>query len=270
MEIVHAIVLGIVQGLTEFLPISSSGHLQLVPWLLGWDDFAGAPQLEQSFDVALHLGTLIGAVAYFRRDLWRYAVAGLTQPKSTDGRLAWFLLASAIPAAVIGALFNDAVAGLGDHEWLIGVLLIVFGLVLLWADSLGGTRPRESYGARDAALTGFAQAAAFVPGVSRSGATITMARWIGFDRDAAARLSFLMSIPIIAGALLYEGVDVATDFPPGFAAAFAWGIAASAITGWVAVWATLKIVRTFSFLPFVIYRIVAGTAVLLIAASSWR
>jgi undecaprenyl-diphosphatase len=270
LEIVHAIVLGIVQGLTEFLPISSSGHLQLVPWLFGWDDFAGAPHLEQSFDVALHLGTLIGAVAYLRRDVARYAVAGITEHRSADGRVAWFLLASAIPAALIGALFNDAVADLGDHEWLIGVFLILFGLVLLWADRLGGTRPRESYAARDAMLTGAAQALAFAPGVSRSGATITMARWLGFDRDAAARLSFLMALPITAGALLYEGIEVLTDFPPGFAAPFLWGIAASALTGWFAVWATLRIVRTRSFMPFVIYRVVVGAAVLLIAASSWR
>jgi undecaprenyl-diphosphatase len=270
VSVLHAIILGIVQGLTEFLPISSSGHLQLVPWLFGWDDFAGAPELEQSFDVALHLGTLVGAVAYFRRDVWRYAVAGLTQPRTTDGRLAWLLAASAIPAAIIGAALNDAVADLGEHEWLIGVLLVVFGLVLLVADRLAGTREREDYRPRDALLTGLAQAAAFAPGVSRSGATITMARWLGFDRDAAARLSFLMSLPIIAGALLYEGADVATDFPSGFAAPFAWGIIASGITGWFAVWATLRIVRTRSFAPFVAYRVVAGLAVIGIAASSWR
>jgi undecaprenyl-diphosphatase len=270
LEILHAIVLGIVQGLTEFLPISSSGHLQLVPWLFGWDDFENAPHLEQSFDVALHLGTLVGAVGYFRKDVWRYAVAGLTRPKTMDGRVAWLLAASAIPAAIIGALLNDAVADLGDHEWLIGVLLIVFGLVLLVADRLGGDRTRADYGARDALLTGTAQALAFAPGVSRSGATITAFRWLGFDRDAAARLSFLMSLPIIFGALVYEGVDVMGDFPPGFAAPFAWGIVASGVTGWFAVWATLRIVRTRSFAPFVVYRMVAGAAVLLIAASSWR
>jgi undecaprenyl-diphosphatase len=270
MDVVHAIVLGIVQGLTEFLPISSSGHLQLVPWLFGWDDFAGAPELEQSFDVALHLGTLVGAVAYFRRDLWRYAVAGLTKPRTTDGRLAWLLLASSIPAAITGALLDDVVADLGDHEWVIGILLIVFGAVLLVADRLGGARERESYGARDALITGTAQALALAPGVSRSGVTITAARWLGFDRDAAARLSFLMSLPIIGGALLYEGIDVVGDFPSGFAAPFAWGIVASGLTGWFAVWATLRIVRTRSFLPFVLYRLAAGAAVIAIAASSWR
>lgn len=270
MPLVHAIVLGIVQGLTEFIPVSSSGHLQLVPWLLGWDDFANAPQLEQTFDVALHLGTLVGAVAYFWRDLTRYAVAGLTKPKTPDGRLAWFLLASSVPAAITGAVLEDTFAKVGNTEWVIGVLLIVFGLVLLVADRLGGNRAREDYGRRDALLTGTAQALALAPGVSRSGVTMTAARWLGFDRDAAARISFLMSLPIIFGALAYKSLDVIGDFPSGFAAAFVWGIVASGLTGWFAVWATLRIVRTRSFLPFVIYRVVAGTAVILIAASSWR
>lgn len=270
MSVWHAIVLGVVQGLTEFLPVSSSGHLQLVPWLFGWDDFADAPHLEQTFDVALHLGTLVGAVAYFRRDLARYAVAGLTQPRTTDGRLAWLLAMSAVPAAITGALLEDTFADLGDTEWLIGVLLIVFGLVLLVADRLGGHRTREQYQPRDALLTGVAQALALAPGVSRSGVTITTARWLGFDRDAAARISFLMSLPIIAGALLFKSLDVVGDFPPGFAGAFVWGIVASGVTGWFAVWATLWLVRTRSFAPFVVYRIVAGVAVILVAASSWR
>ena len=270
MEIVHAIVLGIVQGLTEFLPISSSGHLQLVPWLFGWDDFAGQPDLEQTFDVALHLGTLVGAAAYFRRDLVRYAVAGLTKPSTTDGRLAWLLLASAVPAAITGALLEDTFADLGDTEWVIGVLLIVFGLVLLVADRLGGNRTREDYRARDALLTGVAQALALTPGVSRSGVTITTARWLGFDRDAAARLSFLMSLPIIAGAIAFKGLDVVGDFPSGFAAPFLWGIVASGVTGWFAVWATLRVVRTRSFTPFVVYRVIVGIGVIALVVSSVR
>ena len=270
MSVIHAIVLGITQGLTEFLPVSSSGHLQLVPWLLGWDDFARRPLLEQTFDVALHIGTLVGAVAYFRRDLVRYAVAGLTDRRSPDGRLAWLLLASSIPAAITGAVLEDTFAKLGDTEWVIGVLLIVFGFVLLWADRLGGVRERESYTRRDAIITGTAQALALAPGVSRSGVTITAARWLGFERDAAARLSFLMSLPIIAGAIAFKSLDVVGDFPSGFAAAFAWGIIASGITGWFAVWATLRVVRTRSFAPFVVYRIVAGVAVVLVAVTGLR
>jgi undecaprenyl-diphosphatase len=270
VPLLHAIILGITQGLTDFLPVSSSGHLQLVPWLFGWNDFAHADQLEQTFDVALHLGTLVGAVAYFRRDLAAYAVAAFTKPKSPDGRLAWLLLASTIPAGITGALLEDTFAKLGDTEWMIGVLLIVFGLVLLWADRLGGHRARDDYRGRDAVITGTAQALALAPGVSRSGVTITAARWLGFERDDAARLSFLMSLPIIAGALVFKGAGVVGDFPSGFAAAFAWGILASAVTGWFAVWATLRIVRTRSFTPFVVYRIVAGVAVVLVAATGLR
>ena len=270
MPILHAIVLGLVQGLSEFIPISSSGHLQLVPWILGWNDFSGQPDLERSFDVALHVGTLVGAVAYFRRDLVRYAVAGFTEPRSTDGRLAWLLVLSAVPAATVGALLADTFTDLAEAEWVIGVLLIVFGLVLLWADRLPGDRAREDFTLRDALLVGAAQSLALTPGVSRSGVTITTARKLGFDRDAAARLSFLMSLPVIAGALVYEGVDLLGDFPPGFGPAFAWGIAASAVSGWVAVWATLRLVRTRTFAPFVAYRVVVGVAVLVIAASSFR
>jgi len=270
VPLLHAIVLGLVQGLSEFIPISSSGHLQLVPWLFGWDDFAGHPELERGFDVALHLGTLVGAVAYFRTDIARYVRAGFLDRSSTDGRIAWLLVLSAVPAAIVGALLQDFFTDLAEAEWVIGLLLIVFGLVLLWADRLHGDREREDFRLRDALLIGGAQSLALTPGVSRSGVTITAARRLGFDRDAAARLSFLMSLPIIAGALLWEGKDLVGDFPPGFGPAFAWGIAASAVSGWVAVWATLRLVRTRTFTPFVIYRVVAGAAVLLIAASSFR
>jgi undecaprenyl-diphosphatase len=250
--------------------VSSSGHLKLVPWLFGWDVFAHAPDLEQTFDVALHVGTLVGAVAYFRRDLLRYAVAGLTERRSPDGRLAWLLLLSSVPAAITGALLEDTFADLGNAEWVIGVLLIVFGFVLLAADRLGGHRTREDYRPRDALLTGVAQALALAPGVSRSGVTITTARWLGFDRDSAARISFLMSLPIIAGAIAFKGLDVVGDFPSGFAAPFVWGIVASGVTGWFAVWATLRIVRTRSFAPFVVYRVLAGIGVIALAASSVR
>ena len=298
MPILHAIVLGIVQGLAEFLPISSSGHLRIVPWLFGWDDFAGKDDLKMAFDVALHLGTLVGAVAYFRGDLIRLARGGLSALASTrtrraqvggavetgvdptpgpeapygdEGRLAWLLLATAVPAAVVGALFNDQLGDLAQHVWLIGVLLIVFGLVLLVADRLGGDKGADRFTLRDALLVGVAQAMALVPGVSRSGATITAARGLGYSRDAAARLSFLMSLPIIGGALLYEGAQVASEGVPGeYVAPVLWGIAASAVTGYLAVWGTLRLIRTRTFSPFVVYRVVVGTGVILLAASSLR
>lgn len=272
MPILHAIVLGITQGLSEFLPISSSGHLRLVPWLFGWDEFAGQPpSFEKTFDVALHIGTLLGAIAYFRADLVRLARAGFTQPRSEDGRIAWLLVVSALPAAITGGLLADTIEEKTGQIWLIALMLIVFGLVLLAADRLTGTRTLADFRLRDALLMGAGQAVALQPGVSRSGVTITAGRWIGFDRDSTARIAFLMSLPITAGAIAFKGVDVARDgIPDGFAGAFGWGIAASAITGYAAVWGTLRLIRTHSFSPFVLYRVVVGVAVLVLLATSFR
>lgn len=262
MPILHAIVLGITQGLSEFLPISSSGHLVLVPWLFQWDELTRNPDLNRTFDVALHVGTFVGAFAYFGRDVWRLATG--------NRRLGGLLLVSAVPAAVVGVMVGSA--GF-DAEWLVGVMLVVFALVLRWADGLAGTRYEGEFGVREALLMGAAQACALQPGVSRSGATISMGRWLGFGRDAAARLSFLMSLPIIGGAGLYEGAKVfmrGDGIPAGFEAAFLWGMAAAGLTGFVAVWGLLRVIRTRSFAPFVAYRIVVGAAVVAIAASPWR
>ena len=299
MPVLHAIVLGIVQGLSEFLPVSSSGHLEVVPWLFGWDDFAARPDLETTFDVALHLGTFVGAVAYFRHDLVRLAQGGVhalspARPRAAvaasevsvppapaaaavteqadDGRLAWLLVASAVPAAVVGALFEDLFAGIGETKWLVGVLLAGFGFVLLWADRLHGERPADDFRLRDALTMGVAQALALQPGVSRSGVTITAARRLGFRREAAARLSFLMSLPIIAGAGIYKGLGLlgGGGIPAGFGPAFAAGFATSAATGWLAVWGTLRLVRTRTFTPFVVYRAVAGAGIVAVALTGLR
>ena len=308
MPILHAIILGITQGLSEFLPISSSGHLELVPWLFGWDDFASDPDLETTFDVALHMGTLVGAVAYFWSDILRLATAGFgaLRRRTTgagvgsvsagrsagssaetgvelapggdgtvgdrDASLAWLLLLSALPAGISGVLFEDTFADIAEEQWLIGVLLIVFGLGLLVADRLGGEREADRFGLRDALVMGVVQAAALQPGVSRSGVTITAARGLGFRRDSAARLSFLMSLPIIGGAGLYKGADVLLGggIPSGFLGAFAAGMVAAGLTGYGAVWATLRLVRTRTFTPFVIYRCIVGTGVILLAASGVR
>jgi undecaprenyl-diphosphatase len=268
MPIVHAIVLGITQGLSEFLPISSSGHLRLVPWLFGWDDFAGDTSLEKTFDVALHLGTLIGAVAYFRADIVRLVRAGFRRDaaETTDGRLAWLLVASAVPAAVTGALFADVIEDRTGYIWLIATMLIAFGLVLGWADRRPGTRPVEDVRLRDALLMGAGQAVALQPGVSRSGVTMTAGRLLGLGRDGAARFAFLMSLPITAGALLFKALDVAGEggIPDGFVAPFVWGIVASGVTGWLAVWGTLRLIRTRTFAPFVAYRILVGVGALIL------
>ena len=272
MSIVHAIILGITQGLSEYLPISSSGHLILVPWLFGWDDFAGNQSLEKTFDVALHLGTLVGAVAYFRHDIVRLTHAAFTKPKSSDGRLGWLVLVSSVPAAITGALLSDVIERNTDQIWLIGVMMILGALLLALADGTRGKRTIDEVSLSDALIMGAAQAIALQPGVSRSGATITAGRFVGLSRDGAARFAFLMSLPITAGALLFKWFDVqgAGGVPSDFRAPFIWGIVASGVTGYIAVWGTLRIIRTHSFLPFVLYRLAVGTLILLLVASTFR
>jgi len=264
VPILHAIVLGIVQGLSEFLPISSSGHLLLVPWLFDWNDFAGDESLKKAFDVALHIGTLVGVLGYFRKDLTRLVADGLTRPRTREGRFAWYLAASAVPAAITGALLDEFIEEELGQIPLIALMLIVFGLVLLWADRAGGTRPVDDVRLRDVLTMGVAQALALQPGVSRSGATMTAGRFVGLSRDAAARVAFLMSVPITGGAVLYKAVDVFSEggIPDGFVAPFLWGIVASGLTGWLAVWGTLRLVRSRTFSPFVAYRVLAGVGVL--------
>jgi len=277
VSVIQAIVLGIVQGLSEFLPISSSGHLEVVPWLFGWDPFNGDSDLQKTFEVALHMGTFVGAAAYFWTDLVRLArgaVAFLRRsgPAQLDGRIAMLLVLSAVPAGITGVLLEDTIEANTDEHWLIGLMLIGFGLVLLWADRLGGRRQGEEFSVRDALGMGVAQALALQPGVSRSGVTITAGRWLGFRREDAARLAFLMSLPIIGGAGAYKALDVLGDggIPSDFVSAFIWGTVASAVTGWFAVWGTLRLVRTRTFSPFVVYRILLGAGVLVVAVSGLR
>jgi undecaprenyl-diphosphatase len=271
MPIFHAIVLGLVQGLTEFLPISSSGHLLLVPWLFGWDDFDDE-SVEKAFDVALHLGTLVAAIAYFRRDIVRYVAAGLRALRpagrgNPDARVAWLLLLSTLPAAAVGAVFEDTIDENLGTPTIIAVSLIVGGLLLGAADRLAGDREVEGLRTRDAVTIGAAQALALNPGTSRSGITMTAGRWLHFDRDAAARISFLMMIPVTAGAVALKMVHLASDgIPDGLAVPMVVGIVTSGMSGWLAVWGLLRFVRTHSFLPFVIYRVAAGLFVLAVVA----
>jgi len=269
--------LGITQGLSEFLPISSSGHLILVPWIFGWQDFAGDPALEKSFDVALHIGTLVAVIFYFRKDLARYFFACLhtlrtRKIQTTDERLGWLIAITALPGFVAGAALDDIVTRHLGAPWLIGVMLIVFGLVLLAVDRLPATRDYEGFTLRDALLCGVAQAVALQPGVSRSGATMSMARVRGFDRPSAARISFLMSVPITLGAVSFKMLKLFTGdgIPADARTAFVVGIIASGISGFVAVAGLLKLLKTTSFMPFVIYRVLLGVSVILLAATTWR
>jgi undecaprenyl-diphosphatase len=270
----HAIVLGIVQGLSEFLPISSSGHLILVPWLFGWDDLED-PSVKKAFDVALHIGTLVAVVAYFRKELVVYIRDGLKairhRPATPDGRLAWLLVLSALPAAAVGALFEEFIDEQLGRIPLIGVSLIVFGLLMLWADRQPNTRKLDEFRTRDALIVGAGQALALNPGTSRSGITITTARFLTFDRDAAARMSFLMSLPVTLGAVVWKvGKMTIEGIPEGLLPPMIVGIVTSGIAGWLAVWGTIKFVRSHSFLPFVVYRVALGVVVLTLAATALR
>ena len=276
MSIFHAIVLGLVQGLTEFLPISSSGHLILAPWLFGWNDFNDI-EIQRAFDAALHLGTLVAVLFYLRADLVPYVREGLkvvVAPKKankTIGRRAWMFVLSAVPAGIAGALAENWITEKLGTPALIAISLMLFGVVLVWADRQTGTRDLDSFSKRDALLIGAAQVLALNPGTSRSGITITAARKFGFSRDAAARVSFLMSVPVIGGAVLLKLTKLASDgIPDGLLVPMIVGIISAGISGWIAMWGMIRLLRSRSFTPFVMYRFVVGISVLSILATSFR
>jgi len=276
VPIIHAIVLGLVQGLSEFLPISSSGHLLLTPWLFGWNDFSDV-SVEKAFDVALHLGTLIAVIVYFRKDLVVYVREGLRmvvqkeKPRTTEGRLAWLLVVASIPAALFGAIAGNWIDEHLGKPVIIAASLIFFGLLLAWADRRLGKRKFEEMNSRDAIVIGLAQVIALNPGTSRSGISISAARILGFDRDTAVRFSFLLSVPVTAGAVAVKLLELFKDgIPEGLVIPMIVGIVTAGISGWLAVAGLLKLIRSKSFDAFVIYRVIAGVAILAIAASGWR
>jgi undecaprenyl-diphosphatase len=281
MSILHAIVLGIVQGLTEFLPISSSGHLVIVPWLFGWNDFENMATTARAFDTALHLGTLVAVLIYLRKDLIIYISHGSQlifnrkQPATQAGRRAWLLVLSAVPAGIVGAAFEDKITEKLGSPALISVSLIIFGVVLIWADrratAKNYSQTVDTFTMRNALVIGAAQVLALNPGTSRSGITITAARLSGFSRDAAARLSFLMSVPIISGAVIFKLAKLVRDgIPDGLLVPMIVGIVVAGISGWVAMWSMIRLVRTKTFAPYVVYRFMIGAGVLIAVASNWR
>ncbi|MHB9145542.1 MAG: undecaprenyl-diphosphate phosphatase [Symbiobacteriia bacterium] len=257
MTVLQALIMGLLQGLGEFLPISSSAHLTLFPWVMKWTN----PELNSlTFDVALHLGTLIAVVGYFWRDWLSYIFAGLSQPSSRNGRIFWYLVVASVPGAIIGFLLEDKAATVFRTPALVATMLVIMGLILYWVDSRAAeSRGFSHLGLSDSLWIGLSQAFAVIPGVSRSGATMTAGRALGLDREAAARFSFLLSAPIIFGAALvslrhFSAAEV--NLP------LLVGILAAAVSGALSISYLLKFLQRNSFLVFAWYRVLAGLAVL--------
>lgn len=267
MELLRALILGIVQGLTEFIPVSSSGHLILVPALFGWDDQGLA------FDVGLHLGTLLALLAYFWRDWLRMFVSASRDSMASglrwsaygpDTRLLLMLALGSVPVAVAGLLLSDWIEENIRQPWVVAIGLAAAGTVILFVDRLGKhDRTIEQVGVRDALLVGAAQALALIPGISRSGSTITAGVALNFRRDAAARFGFLLGTPAFVGAALLKSGDLGREWRDEFGV-LALGFVASAVTGFAVIHYLLRYLRTRSLLAFVLYRYVVAALTLII------
>jgi len=261
---------------TEFAPTSSSGHLILVPWLFEWPILTD-PELNKTFDVALHIGTLAGATVYFRRDIVRYVGAwvrslSVRRIETTDQRLAWALVVGTIPAVIVGATLEGFITDELGQPWLIATMLVVFGVVLYVVDRVARTaRDLDDLGVGHGLALGLAQALALQPGVSRSGVTMTAARAMGFDRETTARFSFLLSLPVIAGAVIYSGVNLIGDgFPEGMTGPFLAGIAASAVSGFFVIAFLLSYLRRRDFALFLWIRVAVAAIVFGVIAAEIR
>jgi len=273
-DYLQAMFLGILQGLTEFLPISSSAHLRIFPDLFGWGD-AGA-----AFTAVIQIGTELAVLVFFRKDIWRIArawVLSLFKPEyrgALDARMGWYIIIGSLPIAVLGFLFKDTIEKDFRNLWLIATMLIVLGLVLGLADRFGANeRQIKQLSLRDAALMGGAQALALVPGVSRSGATLSMGRFLGYEREAATRFAFLLAIPAVIGAGIFELSEIG-DVGKAHAgeADYGWGPTITAtivsfVVGYAAIAWLLRWVSTKSYTPFVVYRVLLGAGVLALLAA---
>ena len=276
MSELEALLLGVVQGLTEFLPISSSGHLILVPWLQDYTFLQEHPEFNKTFDVALHAGTLIAAIAYFRVEVV-VLIRGFIQAarqraiRTQEQRLSVAIAIGTIPAVIAGGLGASFIDEHLGEPWMIALQLIFFGFLLGVADKMPQRRNLEDTGLRDGWYVGLAQVLALAPGTSRSGITITAGRWLGLDRDAAARFSFLLLIPAVAGATVYKAYESLSEgLPSGVAGPMIVGTIAAAVSGYLAIAWLLRLLRTTSYRPFVLYRYVVGIGILLIIATGLR
>jgi undecaprenyl-diphosphatase len=268
VDYLQAVVLGIIQGLTEFLPISSSAHLRILPEVFGWGDPGAA------FTAVIQIGTELAVLIFFWRDIWRIAttwVKSLFRPEyrgQLDARMGWFIILGSLPIVVLGIALKDVIEEDFRSLWIIGTMLIVMGIVLGIADRVGGTeKTLKQLSLRDAVLMGLAQALALIPGVSRSGATLSMGRFLGYERETATRYAFLLAIPAVIGAGVFELKDV-----PNGDNLYGWGptivaTVVSFVVGYAAIAWLLRFVSTHSFTPFVIYRIVLGAGTLLLVAA---
>jgi undecaprenyl-diphosphatase len=273
----QAFTLGVVQGVTELLPVSSSGHLILVPWLADWHYLEMHETFNKTFDVALHFGTLAAVVVYFWNDIVRILKAwGHTlrtrRVETADERVAWYVLAATIPAGAAGAAGESVFESHFGAPWQIAIFLVVFGVLLWVADRRPERRDIADLRFGTAFLIGISQILALMPGVSRSGITITTSRFLGLTRDAAARFSFLLLIPVVAGAVLYSGLKhvVLNPLPNGWVGPFVVGTIAAAGAGLIAIDALLGYVRRHNYSPFVLYRIAVAIFVIALIATGVR
>ena len=267
-DLFKAVVLGTLQGLTEFLPISSSAHLRIFPELLGWGDPGAA------FTAVIQIGTELAVLIYFRKDIWRIGsawVRSLYRPEfrgHLDSRMGWFIIIGSLPIVVLGVLLKDVIERDFRNLWIIGTTLIVLGIILGIADRFSSDDKQIKHlSLRDAVLMGAAQACALVPGVSRSGATISMGRFLGYEREAATRYAFLLAIPAVVGAGLFELKEI-----PHGDNAYGWGptivaTVVSFVVGYAAIAWLLRYISTRSYTPFVLYRVALGGATLLLLAT---
>ena len=267
-DVLKAVVLGLIQGLTEFLPISSSAHLRIYPELFGWGDPGAA------FTAVIQIGTELAVLIYFRQDIWRILTTWLRSLVRAeyrghrDARMGWFIIIGSLPIVVLGVLLKDVIEKDFRSLWLIAGTLVVFGVVLGIADRVGGTEKQTTdITLRDAVLMGLAQACALVPGVSRSGATLSMGRFLGYDREAATRYAFLLAVPAVVGAGLFELKDI-----PNGDNAYGWGptvvaTVVSFVVGYAAIAWLLRYVSTKSYTPFVLYRVALGVAAFVLLGS---
>jgi len=268
MAWLQAVALGVLQGLTEFLPISSSAHLRIFPELFGWGD-PGAP-----FTAVVQIGTEAAVLIYFRRDIWRIATSwlgALFRPElrgHRDTLMGWYVIIGSVPIVVLGIVFKDVIESDLRSLWVVGSTLVVLGLVLGLAEYVGRrTRPLDTLGWRSAVLLGLSQALALVPGVSRSGATISMGLFLGFEREAATRFAFLLAIPAVVGAGAFELRDAIGADSRYSPAQTLLATVVAFVIGYATIAWLLRYVATRSYTPFVVYRVLLGSSVLVLLAT---